>query len=44
MIYTRPSGNPIELKDTPEMERFASDNGWEKEKPLKKAKKTKKAE
>ncbi len=46
MIWMRPSGNPIELKDTPEMEKFATDNGWTKEvkKPVKKAKKAKKAE
>lgn len=43
MIYTRPSGNPIELADTPEMKKLASDNGWVK-KPIKKAKKPKKAE
>jgi len=42
MIYMRPSGNPIELKDTPEMEKLAMDSGWIK-KEVKKAKKVKKA-
>ena len=39
MIWMRPSGNTIELKDTPNMEKFATDNGWTKAKPEKKAKK-----
>ena len=43
MIWNRPSGNPIELEDTPEMEKLATDNGWTKAKP-KKSKKAKKAE
>lgn len=42
----RPENNPIELKDTPEMEKFATDKGWTKKKPSKKAvkKPSKKAE
>ena len=45
MIWTRPSGSTIELKDTPNMEKFATDNGWTKVKPAsKKVKKTKKAD
>ena len=37
MLWNRPNGNPIELKDTPNMEKFATDNGWTKS--VKKAKK-----
>ena len=46
MKWLRPSGNPIELKDTPEMEELATSNGWTKvhTKPVKKSKKNKKAE
>ena len=40
MLWNRPNGNPIELKDTPEMEKLATSNGWVK--PVKKTKKTKK--
>jgi len=36
MLWNRPNGNPIELKDTPNMEKFATDNGWTKAKPEKK--------
>lgn len=45
MFWMRPNGNPIELKDTPNMEKFATDNGWTKVKPEKKVEKkqTKKA-
>ena len=43
MKWNRPSGNPIELKDTPEMEELALSNGWTKPK-VKKPKKAKKAE
>ncbi len=39
MIWMRPSGNTIELKDTPNMEKFATDKGWAKTKPEKKEKK-----
>jgi len=44
MKWTRPSGSPIELKDTPEMEKFATDNGWTKEVKKPKKSKAKKAE
>lgn len=43
MQWTRPSNNPIELKDTPEMERFAIRQGWLKPSWLKPKKTTKKA-
>ena len=38
MKWNRPSGKPIDLKDTPEMTKFAINNGWTKKKPV--AKKT----
>jgi len=45
MNWTRPSGSTIELEDTPNMEKFAIDNGWTKTKVVKKTKKpTKKAD
>lgn len=28
LIYIRPSGSEIELKDTPEMKEFAKKNNW----------------
>ena len=45
MKWTRPSSKPIELKDTPEMHKFALNMGWVKDvkKPAPK-KPTKKAE
>lgn len=39
MIWNRPSGNPIELKDTPAIEAYALKNGWTKAKKTKKTKK-----
>ena len=45
MTWNRPNNNTIELKDTPEMEKFATDKDWTKTKPAsKKVKKTKKAD
>jgi len=40
MLWNRPNGKPIELKDTPEMAKLAADKGWTKstkKKPAKKA-------
>lgn len=31
MKWNRPSGTPIYLQDTKEMNKFATDNGWTKE-------------
>lgn len=42
MLWNRPSGNPIDLKDTPEMEKLAVKNGWTKQ--VKRTKKSKKAD
>ena len=44
MIWTRKSGSTIELKDTPNMEKFAKSQGWVKQKAKKAPKKAKKAE
>jgi len=38
VIYQRPSGNTIELEDTPNMRQLAADNGWTEVKPKKKKK------
>ena len=43
MIWTRKSGSTIELKDTPNMEKFAESQGWIKQKAKKAAPKSKKA-
>jgi hypothetical protein len=32
MKWIRPSGTSIELKDTPELDQFATASGWTKEK------------
>ena len=43
MNWKRQSGSIIELKDTPNMEKFAKSQGWTKEEPKKKAAPKKKA-
>lgn len=43
MKWNRPSKNPIELNDTPEMEKYALSQGWTKAKKTTK-KPTQKAE
>jgi len=44
MKWLRQSKNPIELEDTPEMEKFASSQGWVKEEKKQTKPKSKKAE